>query len=520
MKKLIFASVMASACLSLFFTPVLRAQDSTITIKDPAEYNTYQGCTTQSDPKAKAACMESFLQAYPQSVVKGAVLDDLITIYGNLNDPDKQLDAARRLLQVDPNNMKAIFISVYLKKTQCAKTNDSQTCDDAAALARKGLLAPKPAAMSDADWKKLTAGTYPAFHSAIAFDDAVSKKDFKAAIAEYTAELMLYTDVQTQQGPALQDTLFLAKAYSQPGSKDLVKAIWFYARVWNFVPPAAKPNIEKLLEYYYKQYHGNLDGLDDTKSKAALTTFPGDFIIKPAPTPAELAHQAVVDTPNLSAMNLGDAEYVLVNGNKEDVDKVWAALRDRATPVPGIVMEANASAMKVIVTQGIKPTDYIVNLQTPVTCREFPAVGTVLKEEEDYILNSGIKADTDKLSGPFSDTKTPIRKIVIEPVVSVIKVAVSQDAKDAKVPDFIVNLKTHVSCKEAPAVGFTYGLQSRGDAELDGTYDSYTQVAATATAAQTAQIVLRDGVIVEKKKTAPVTHPKPTAGHPAGHPAH
>ena len=48
MKKLIFASVMASACLSLFFTPVLRAQDSTITIKDPAEYNTYQGCTTQS----------------------------------------------------------------------------------------------------------------------------------------------------------------------------------------------------------------------------------------------------------------------------------------------------------------------------------------------------------------------------------------------------------------------------------------------------------------------------------------
>ena len=36
MKKLIFASVMASACLSLFITPMLRAQDSTITIKDPA----------------------------------------------------------------------------------------------------------------------------------------------------------------------------------------------------------------------------------------------------------------------------------------------------------------------------------------------------------------------------------------------------------------------------------------------------------------------------------------------------
>ena len=89
--------------------------------------------------------------------------------------------------------MKAIFVSVYVKKTQCGKsldasgvTTDPQTCDDAAALAQKGLTAPKPAGMSDDDWKKLTGGAYPAFHSAIAFDDAVSKKDFKGAIDEYT----------------------------------------------------------------------------------------------------------------------------------------------------------------------------------------------------------------------------------------------------------------------------------------------------------------------------------------------
>ena len=515
MKKLVFASVMALAILSLFTAPMLRAQDSTITIKDPAEYNTYQSAFTQSDPKAKATALESFLQAYPQSVVKGAVLDSLIDIYQGLGDAANTLSAATRLLQVDPNTMKAILYSVFLKKAQCGKTSDAQTCDDAAALARKGLLAPKPAGTSADDWKKQTGGAYPVFHSAIAFDDAVSKKDFKGAVAEYTTELMLYTDAQTQSGPGLQDTLLLAQAYSQPDAKDLVKAIWFYARVWNFVPAAGKPNIERRLEYYYKLYHGNdLKGLDDIKAQAALTTFPpGSVHIEAAPTPAELAHQAVVATPNLGAMNLGDAEYVLVNGLKEDVDKVWAALKDKATPVPGIVKEANVSAIKVVITQGVKPTDYIVNLTTPVTCKEFPAASTDLKQEQDFILASGVKSDTDKLSAVFNDTKTPIKKIAIEPVVGVIKVAVSQEARDAKVPDFIVHLKTPISCKEAPALESVYGQAGKGEAELDGTYDSYTQVAATATAAQTAQIVLREGVIIPKK-VVPVHH-KPAAGHPA-----
>ena len=299
MKKIIFASVMALASLGMFSAPMLRAQDSTITIKDPAEFNTYNNAIGQGDPKAKAAALESFLVAYPQSVVKGAVLDLLIDTYQGLGDADKTLGAASRLLQADANNMKAIFISVFLKKAQCGKTGDAQTCDDAAALARKGLLAPKPAGTSDADWKKLTAGTYPAFHSAIALDDAVAKKDFKAAIAEYTAELMLYPDAQNPSGLGLQDTLLLAKAYSQPGSKDLVKAIWFYARAWDFAPPSYKPSIEKSLDYYYRKYHGSLDGLDDVKRMAALATFPPVvFTVEKTPvTPADQDHDS---TPNTS----------------------------------------------------------------------------------------------------------------------------------------------------------------------------------------------------------------------------
>jgi hypothetical protein len=291
-----------------------------------------------------------------------------------------------------------------------------------------------------------------------------------------------------------------------------VKAIWFYARVWNFVPAGYKATIEKSLDFYYKKYHGDMKGLDDIKAQAALTTFPpGTLKIEAAKTPAELIHDLIMNTPNLMTLNLGDKEFVLAAGAKEDADKLWAVLKDQATPVPGKVIEAPATEIKVIVLQGVKPKDYMVKLTAPTACKDIPE-GSDLKHDQDYILASGVKADTDELSALFNDAKPPIKKITIEGMVTVIKVAVTDDAKAAKTADFIVNMKTPVTCKEAPGADFVYGQTSKGEAELDGTYDTYTQVAATATTAQTAQIVLRDGSIVpEKKKTAPAH--KPAAGH-------
>ena len=437
MKKLVFAFVMALASISLVPAPTLRAQD--ITIKDPAEFNAYSMATTQSDPKAKAAGLESFLTAYPQSVVKKTVLGMLVDTYQQLGDADHALSAATRLLQVDPANMEATVLSVAIKKSQCQKTSDSQTCDDTAALAQKGLIIPQPAGTSADDWKKQTGVAYPIFHSAIATDDVYAKKDFKGAVAEYRAELMLYDPAATTvPGPGLSDTLNLAEAYVKLVPADAVDAVWFYARAWNYAPAGFKPQIEKKLNYWYNKYHGAMDGLDGIKSQAALTVFPpgGAPVIKAAATPAEIAHTALTGG-DPKTLNLGDKEYILANGTKEDQDKLWALLKDQPTPVPGVAIEATAS---------------------------------------------------------------------------VVKVAVSDDAKASKVPDFIVNLKTPLADKDVPAVGAALGLQSKSEAELDGTYDSYTQVPATDTVAASVQIVLRDGLLQpEKKKAAPVH--KPAAGH-------
>jgi hypothetical protein len=446
MKKLVFASVMALASLSLVSAPALRAQD--LTIKDPAEFNSYQMATTQSDPKAKAAALESFLTTYPQSIVKKPVLVMLLETYQGLGDADHIVSTATRVLQVDPNNFEAIAYSVGIKRIQCTrsidpktgKTNDAQTCDDGATIAAKGLTVGKPDGVSDDDWKKQTGAVYPIFHSMIALDDVVSKGDTKAGISEYRNELMLFLPEQTQSGPGLVDTLNLAEAYVKVAPPDMINAVWFYARAWDFAPAGYKAVIEKKLDYWYNRYHGGLDGLDAIKQQAQATVFPpGTLMITPADTPAQKIHKILANTPDLSTLALADKELVLAYGSKEDADKLWAILKDQQTPVPGIVIEATAS---------------------------------------------------------------------------VIKVAVTDDAKQAKTPDFIVNLKTTIMVdKDIPAVGSEFKLQPA--AELDGTYDSYTQIPATDTVPQSVQIVLRDGFIQPEKKKVVPAH-KPTAAH---HPA-
>jgi hypothetical protein len=440
MKKIVFASVMALASMCLVGTPALCAQEQqpgTISIKDPAEFNAYQLFSTQTDPKAKTAAGEQFLTQFPQSVVKNAVLDTLIDLYLQQGESDKALSAASRLLQVEPNNMKALYISVNLKKLQCAKTSDSQTCDDAAALAQKGLQASKPASVSDADWKKQTDVAFPLFHSALAMDDTIGKKDFKAAQAEYTTELKLYSEEQSKT-MGLNDTLLLAQAYSQPGStQNLPQAVWFYARVWDFAPSNYKSQIEPKLEYYYKKYHGGLDGLDALKQQAQASVFPpGTFNLTPAKSPQEQIHDLLQSTPDLTTLALADKETVLAFGAKEDADKLWGLLQGKQTPVPGIVIAADANQ---------------------------------------------------------------------------IKVAVTQDAKDAKVADFIVNLKEPLKDAELKLYQPGFEFKTQPSAELDGTYDTYTQVPGTDTTAQSAQIVLKDGFVQPEKKRTPVH--KPAAGH-------
>src|SRR6204780_5408888 len=119
MKKSVLASLLALATIfpgSVSMVYAQAAQSGQITIKDPAEYNAYTNAIGQSAPAAKAAAIEAFLQQYPNSVVKAQMLEQLVGAYQATGDSAKTYDAAKRLLQVDPNNLRALTFVVYVEK--------------------------------------------------------------------------------------------------------------------------------------------------------------------------------------------------------------------------------------------------------------------------------------------------------------------------------------------------------------------------------------------------------------------
>lgn len=377
MKKVVFASVLALASSALYLPSIVLAQDqgsqsSQITIKDPAEYNAYTSAIGQSAPAAKAAAIEAFLQQYPNSVVKAEMLEQLVGAYQATGDTAKTYDAAKRLLQVDPNNLRALIFVVYVEKQQAQ--GDQAKLDEAAALAQRGQSATKPAAMSDADFQKLKDLAAPIFGNVIGADD-VAKKDYKDAITAYTAELHAAKDpAQTTQGLSLADTYALGNAYVQEDPKDLVSGIWYLTRAAQYLQEPYKSNVEKAAEYWYKKYHGNMDGFDQIKQLAHDNVFPPDsykpVAAPPPPSPKDLAHNALVSTPDASKLNLSDKEYILANGSPEDAQKVWSVLQGQTTEVPGVVIQATTTSLQLAVSDDAKQSqkaDFTINMKAPLS---------------------------------------------------------------------------------------------------------------------------------------------------------
>jgi hypothetical protein len=380
MEKYVLASLLALATIVPVSVPLVYgqgAQSGQITIKDPQEYNDYTNAVGQSTPAAKAAAIETFLTKYPNSVVKNDLLEVLMASYQQAGDTGKTLSTADRLLAVDPGNLRALFIEVYLEGSQAsAKTSPAEAqpiLDKAAAQAQTGLTAAKPANMADADYQKLKAATTPIFYGAIAKDDE-NKKDFAGAITSFTSELKAYPDQQsTQSGPGLNDTYLLGQAYAQQTPPDLKNAAWFLTRAAQFAPAQAKPQIEQAAEYFYKKYHGSMDGYPAVQTLAQANLFPpAEYNPTPAPpppSPADLAAQTVASTPDLKTLSLADKEFILFNGKPEDAQKVWDVMKGQRVKVPGTVISATADSVQLAVTEDNKQSnkaDFTINMKTPL----------------------------------------------------------------------------------------------------------------------------------------------------------
>ncbi len=427
MKKFVLASVLAVAAGTLCVVPAAYSQDQ-ITIKDPAEYNAYSNAIGISAPAAKAAAIEDFLTKYPQTVVKVDMLTQLLTAYQQANDVPNALKTAKRLLDADPNNLRAAAFYVALTKVQATKqattdaTGAQAMLDDAAKVATSALQisAPSPEShVSAEDFTKMKTIATPIFESAIATDD-FGKKDYKDAVEHYQNELKAFPDLtQPAAAPAINETYQLGQAYLGEDPKDLPNGIFYLTRAAQYAPPAAKAGVEQAAEYWYKKYHGNMDGYDAIKQLAHdNATPPTSYAITPAPpppSPETLAHQALYPTSgpatDIKTMALSDKEFVLANGNQADADAVWATMKGVRTEVPGIVVQATADSVQLAVSPDNqqatpKAADFTINFSKPLTTP--PTVGDSVKYDATFDSFSKNGAAAAPATAPAStDTTAP-----------------------------------------------------------------------------------------------------------------
>lgn len=396
MKKVVVASLLAVASVAVGGQSVVAQtpaestpQSSTAPASggiqmSPAEYKAYTDAMAQTSPQAKAAALESYLTAYPNSAVKAATLQNLMITYSGF-DAAKTLSTADKLLQVQPDNLRALALESIFHKQDADKATDpaakQAALDQAASFAQKALSAAKPADMNQADFDKLKQSVTPSLYSAIAAD-AAAKKDMKTAITNYTEELKAAPPAATTTpGAVLQDTYYLGLAYYQSTPPDYLNCTWFTARAAAFAPEPYKTEFQKVATYCYKKYHGNSDGYDAAVAGVQSSLFPPATwaaTVKPAPSPADIVAQVIASTPDLATLAVSDKEFILQNGKPEDAAKVWDTIKGKSVQLPDVtVVSATESAIQASVSDDAvqsKTADFTFNMKEPL--KTVPAPGT------------------------------------------------------------------------------------------------------------------------------------------------
>ncbi len=345
------------------------------TIKDPAEYNAYVTALNQTQPAAKAQALETFLQQYPNSVVKISALELLMATYQQLGSMPKVIETANHLLQVDPHNLRALALLTYIYRQQAEAggPNAAQSLQQAAQYAQQGMQAlqtsQKPPEVTAADWEKLKAQTEVIFAGAAGMA-ALQQKDYP------NAEKYLTIAAQAQPND-LRNVYPLALAYLQQKPQD-VRGLWYIARAANLA--AGTPAQAQIAAYgkrAYTVYHGGDDGWDQLVAEAKATPNPpSGFTVKPAPTPAEQAATLANSKP-VEQMSFDEFKLILTSGNQQAADKVWTAIKGKPIAFEGKVISTTRNSLMLAAT-----VDDIQNNQADVELMfEAPIAASLMPKE-------------------------------------------------------------------------------------------------------------------------------------------
>ncbi len=353
-------------------------------IKDPAEYNAYITALNTTDPAAKGAAMEAFVAQYPQSIVKIDALEQAMSAYQQASNPQKVEQIARQILTIEPNNVRALAIVVYIERGQI---KDAASGAKARADAERGIQELqnwKPADVSGAEAEKLRNQMMGIFAGTAAFG-ALQQKDYANARKFYEEALKVDPN-------DLGNNYQISIALLESNPMDPL-GFWYGAKALSIAQKQNPQAFQAWSPYFlskYKKYHGNTDDWNQRMATAATETAPpANFVasIPLAPTQCDLAAQAVSPTGDID-LSFSDRELVLscrdkTPANKTAADRVWQDIQTKEKngeaklriPVKVIAVPDNNSLDVALGedNQAANKADMHVTMDKPMT--KPPAVG-------------------------------------------------------------------------------------------------------------------------------------------------
>lgn len=320
-------------------------------IKDPAEYNAYMAAVNTQDPNQKASALESFLQTYPNSVIKEDAMELLMKTYQQIGNVQKIKETGQKLLQVNPNNLTALALLAYLDRYQALSgaANANELLAEGAKYGETGMqqlqTAGKPEGYADADWTKMKDSFRSIFAAAIG-TNALQNKNYQQAVPmleeavkanpkDYITVYQLAVSYLEQKPPVVAGLFWGARAVALAQQQN----------------PQAAQQFQRYVRSKYIRYHGAEDGFPELLQAAATQeNIPDNFTVAPAPSPAEQAAM-MLQQKAPTKMGFGEWVFILTSGNQEAADTVWNAIKGKPLQMIGNVITSSPKVLTIAGTE-------------------------------------------------------------------------------------------------------------------------------------------------------------------------
>jgi len=274
------------------------ASDASAQVAPGVQETSYANALALKDPVKRAEALEVFIAWYPGSPLRIEAFGQAMAAWQSANNPDKADAISARLLQINPDNVRALANRAYVGRAR-AMAGDAAALAPAVVAAERGLVVlpkwPRPSSVGDTEFLRQKLQIVAVFDGTLGFA-ALQAKQYDKARERFLKAIAIDPD-------NLADVYQLSVTMLEPQPSDAL-GFWYAARAIAIARAArnetAAGNIDKYGRAHYVRYHGNEEGWSGVLTKAASgAKQPPDFFarsISRLMTPAEAAVQAVADS--------------------------------------------------------------------------------------------------------------------------------------------------------------------------------------------------------------------------------